>query len=586
MNRSIVFGIVIILFSRSAIGDPVSYRFDMPPFNLRGMIGVESTLEVTVDNGSSSWTNQSYTNADIVAVTVTIGSDSVSFNAAEDIRSVSDELAVYIVSDGAGRGTLTLNAAFDTSITFQTGLAVDGLVQLGTNDGSGPSNYAVQLPGLQSVRSISFGDIVVVGSIGSGTTNQCSTPVQCAREAVSAPYNWGREGWDIDSGEWVEPLDLIQSAYADNSGSGPGVDCSGLVEWSSGLSQSTGYVRRIAQQLCNDRHSVTVSADSRQPGDLMCFDYCGPGEVCTPREGVVDHVALYAGEAGPGAETFIEAVVGFGPAEVKEIPLNEVFASASRRTAFNGTGALPCQDCGYRRLRETPIPPEFQVISQSPITLRLVDPDGISIDRATIFRTHEEEAIAVPGVLYYSFVDGIHDMIYAPEVKEGAYFIDVLPKDDALPNDVYSLKSVFDGAETVLAQEVPVGEIPLEGYGIEISGGELRTFTPLSIDVLPGSSEDQINVRSRGVIAVAVLSSATFSASSIEPTSLRFGPGGATEKHGKLHFEDVNGDGLTDVILHFGTQDTALGLGLSKLELRGIAEDGQLVRGEATVYGR
>ena len=103
-----------------------------------------------------------------------------------------------------------------------------------------------------------------------GSTGPCSSPVECAREAVSTPYKWGFDGWDINDGKWVTPLELIQSAYRDDSGIGPGVDCSGLIQWAHGLADSLDRgLRPIARQLCSSQYSDPVTAGNRQTGDLI-----------------------------------------------------------------------------------------------------------------------------------------------------------------------------------------------------------------------------------------------------------------------------------------------------------------------------
>jgi hypothetical protein len=76
----------------------------------------------------------------------------------------------------------------------------------------------------------------------------------------------------------------------------------------------------------------------------------------------------------------------------------------------------------------------------------------------------------------------------------------------------------------------------------------------VQIDIKPGSFPNAINPRSKGVIPVAVLSTPTFDALTVDVATVRFsGPAGPGEAHGKGHPEDVNGDGLVDLVLHFST---------------------------------
>lgn len=447
--------------------------------------------------------------------------------------------------------------------------------EAGTFAGQPWPNIAWSLSGSRYGYRI-YGDLV-------NASGDCNSPVACARQAIGAPWKISLKGWDKEEARWVQPLEVIQSAYVDKWGTGPGIDCSGLIEWSRGLAWKQGWRARASYELCsNNQSEPVVPPSSRQAGDIMCFDYCGPGETeCTPRDGLVDHVSLYAGASASGSETFIESVFGFKASAVAEFPLSDL-TGPTRKTAFLGTDAMPCPDCGYRRLRENAIPAEVQFVSQSPITLRVTDPDDISIDHTTRFNTVEESAIAVPHVLYYSFVNGEHDMVYAPRAKTGAYLVRALPKDEALPGDTYSLVAVVKGAEFILANEIAVGSIPKEGYGVEVSGDTAAPFVPLLMQLRPGSINGSVD----GVLPVVVYSTETFRAGNLAVGSLAFGPGGAPEAHQKLHLQDMNGDGLLDAVLHFRISAARLPVGESRAELRGALTGGSQVLGWETVVVR
>ena len=82
----------------------------------------------------------------------------------------------------------------------------------------------------------------------------------------------------------------------------------------------------------------------------------------------------------------------------------------------------------------------------------------------------------------------------------------------------------------------------------------LAPIAHVAVDLKPGSQEDRISPRSRGVVPIAILSSADFDARTVEPASVWLGgacPVG--EAHLRGHVEDANGDGRTDLVLHFNT---------------------------------
>lgn len=99
------------------------------------------------------------------------------------------------------------------------------------------------------------------------------------------------------------------------------------------------------------------------------------------------------------------------------------------------------------------------------------------------------------------------------------------------------------------------------------------------VDIKPGTSPNSINAGSKGVIPLAILSTPMLDATAVDPLSVRFGPAGAFEIHGTGHLEDVNGDGLVDLVLHFSTQDTGIKPGDTEACLRGVTRQGLTILG-------
>jgi len=97
----------------------------------------------------------------------------------------------------------------------------------------------------------------------------------------------------------------------------------------------------------------------------------------------------------------------------------------------------------------------------------------------------------------------------------------------------------------------------------------------LSIDVKPGNADaiDPINPSAKGNVPVAVYSTADFDATTLDVSTLRFGPGGASAAHGG-HVEDVDGDGLVDLLLHFPSADAGFAAGDTTATLSGRTVDG------------
>ena len=101
----------------------------------------------------------------------------------------------------------------------------------------------------------------------------------------------------------------------------------------------------------------------------------------------------------------------------------------------------------------------------------------------------------------------------------------------------------------------------------------------VNIDVKPGTNQTVINVNARGVIPVAILSTNTFNASNVNPLTVRFGRTGTEASPLHWTLQDVNGDGLSDLVLQFSTQSTRLQAGDTQATLMGMTSDGTPFRG-------
>lgn len=93
------------------------------------------------------------------------------------------------------------------------------------------------------------------------------------------------------------------------------------------------------------------------------------------------------------------------------------------------------------------------------------------------------------------------------------------------------------------------------------------TEVEITIDIKPGSFPNSINLKSKGVIPVAILTTEGFDASTVDPAAVRFGPDEASPVQWAL--EDVDNDGDIDMILHFKTQETGINPGDTEATLTG-----------------
>lgn len=99
----------------------------------------------------------------------------------------------------------------------------------------------------------------------------------------------------------------------------------------------------------------------------------------------------------------------------------------------------------------------------------------------------------------------------------------------------------------------------------------------ISIDIKPGSFPNSINLKNRGVIPVAIINDGSIDLSTINISSIRFGPNRAVQVH--FSYEDVESDGDLDLILHFRTQDTGIKNGDIEAALTARLIDGRIIAG-------
>jgi len=108
--------------------------------------------------------------------------------------------------------------------------------------------------------------------------------------------------------------------------------------------------------------------------------------------------------------------------------------------------------------------------------------------------------------------------------------------------------------------------------GGDVGGGSTVLVT---IDIKPGDSTNAINPKSKGKIPVAILSSASFDApTQVDITTLSFGHTGDEASLASCAIQDVNADGLMDLMCHFDTQAAAFQAGDTVAVLKGKTKAG------------
>jgi len=95
------------------------------------------------------------------------------------------------------------------------------------------------------------------------------------------------------------------------------------------------------------------------------------------------------------------------------------------------------------------------------------------------------------------------------------------------------------------------------------------------IDIKPDSDPNSINPSLEGDLPVAILGSDSFEVADVDVTTLAFGPNGALFDHSHgPHFEDVDGDGFTDLMAHFRIEEAGIAFGDMEACVTGQTLDG------------
>ncbi len=153
----------------------------------------------------------------------------------------------------------------------------------------------------------------------------------------------------------------------------------------------------------------------------------------------------------------------------------------------------------------------------------------------------------------------------------GSVAIDAGTNDGAPPTDFDNNPRPVDGDGDGVAT-VDMGAFEFAQSGVQVA-----------IDIKPGNKRNVLNPRSRGGVWVAVLSDAEtpFDALQIDAATVAFGPAEASAI--RFRVQDVNRDGLADLVLRFRIPATGIACGDTEATLTGQTHGGESFSGTDAV---
>lgn len=139
---------------------------------------------------------------------------------------------------------------------------------------------------------------------------------------------------------------------------------------------------------------------------------------------------------------------------------------------------------------------------------------------------------------------------------------------DGTPVDVGIIPNTTAGTFWGFVSDQPFVKVHLKDAALIAGACETYTmddmvysFEPIEIDIKPGSDPNSINLKSKGVIPVAILTTPTFDATTVDGTTVMFAT--APPVHDMSdplvvadHQHDVDLDGDIDFVFHFAVQET------------------------------
>jgi hypothetical protein len=168
--------------------------------------------------------------------------------------------------------------------------------------------------------------------------------------------------------------------------------------------------------------------------------------------------------------------------------------------------------------------------------------------------------------------------VYTPE--DGMRDLELLIDDSFTAEDWARLATALEGnaAGMIIGQ----GYDATTGSPMGYLATPLQEPTPVSIDVLPGDAANQVYPNKTGRLPVAILGSAEFDATQVDPATLRFGVAQATIAE-PVTISNVDGLHGDDTVARFNVAETGILCNDTEVTLTGATYAGEPIAGTDTI---
>jgi len=232
----------------------------------------------------------------------------------------------------------------------------------------------------------------------------------------------------------------------------------------------------------------------------------------------------------------------------------------------------------------------FVLRAHSPVQLLITDPDGnqtgFDITTGSYMEDIPSSAYDLEPGLANDLGDPSYPSVLSPtnyfelsNPSSGVYILQVI----GTGSGPYHLE--FDNADAtgsskqlIISGITAPGQVDTYYFSIPSSATEpVSVQRQVQVDIKPGGNPNPINLGSKGVLPVALLSSPTFDATTVNPGSVQFGPNHISIIRSSK--QDVNNDGLPDLMLFFDNTLTGITLDDTQVCIFGQDETGTYISG-------